>query len=183
MRLSHRLAARRLNDDDLRLLLLHRRHHRRGSLTIVHLARHLALQARKAEAALQATDGRSHAHAQQRLLQDTLMVAREARQERRHHARPVAVTRARLLRDGSEVARCAARRVNAITAIVRASAQGLLHRDRHGDHACSHRARRHPSVVRSNTRPPRAIFIPRNHPPVASRSRRARVTVASRAPG
>jgi hypothetical protein len=123
------LRRGRLHDDHLRLLTGHRG---RG-LPRVHLSAHLALQARGATTPLEECDRLGHPHAEQRVLQDRLGVARVAPQTPdrvRDEARAVAIAALRALRDRPEMARSAVRRVQAIAAIFRASEERVVHRDK-----------------------------------------------------
>ena len=129
-RRTHRLSSRRLNDNHLRLLLLHRGRERRRRLSVVHLSAHLALQAQRAAAALKDADRRRDADAVQRALQNALGVARtEAKIVRDgvHAAGTDAIAHGGALRDGAEVARRAAARVDAVADVVKASEELVVH--------------------------------------------------------
>ena len=123
------LRRRRLHDDHLRLRT-GRSGDRRRCLPVVHLSAHLALQARGiAEAALEAPDRLVHAHAVQRVLQDSLSVARVKWPNNPcDEARAIAITSSRALGDRAEVAGLTARRVHAVAAIFRASEECVVHR-------------------------------------------------------
>ena len=129
-RRTHRLSSRRLNDNHLRLLLLHRGRERRRRLSVVNLSAHLALQAQRAAAALKDADRRRDADAVQRALQNALGVARtEAKIVRDgvHAAGTDAIAHGGALRDGAEVARRAAARVDAVADVVKASEELVVH--------------------------------------------------------
>lgn len=101
-------------------------------MSIVHFAAHLALQARRAAAALKRADRRGDSDAVQRALQNTLGVDTPGRSTdsikasvRRTGADAIAHGGA--LRDGAEVAARAAVRVDAVADVVKASEELVVH--------------------------------------------------------
>lgn len=100
-------------------------------MSVVHLSAHLALQAHWAAAALKDADRRRDADAVQRALQNALGVARtEAKTVRDyvHAAGTDAIAHGGALRDGAEVARRAAARVDAVAGVVKASEELVVHK-------------------------------------------------------
>lgn len=129
-RRTHRLNSRRLDNNHLRLLRLHRGRDRRRRLSVVHFAAHLALQANRAAAALKDADRRGDADAVQSALQNALGVAHTETESIRdgvHAGGTDAITNGGALRDGTEVARPAAAREDAIADVVKASEELVVH--------------------------------------------------------
>lgn len=153
-----------MNNNHLRLLRLHRGRERRRRLSVVHFAAHLALQANRAAAALKDANRRGDADAVQRALQNALGVAHTETETIRdgvHAAGTEAIADGGALRDGAEVARRAAARVDAVADVVKASEELVVHEHRklrrhdgwfvkRGIYVV--RARRTPSVTRSLAR-------------------------------
>lgn len=99
-------------------------------MSVVHFAAHLALQANRAAAALKDADRRGDADAVQRALQNALGVAHTETETIRdgvHAAGTEAIAHGGALRDGTEVARRAAARVEAVADVVKASEELVVH--------------------------------------------------------
>jgi len=142
------LHRRCLHDDHLRLRrgVRLRRLGRRRRLSVVDLSADLTLQAREEADARERVERGGHADADQRAFKHARPVndppapgAARAR-DAVDAARPEAIARARALRDRPEVARSAARRVQAVTDVGGAAEERVLHVYRGLD---AHRARVH----------------------------------------
>lgn len=99
-------------------------------MSVVHFAAHLALQANRAAAALKDADRRGDADAVQRALQNALGVAHTETKTIRdgvNAAGTEAIAHGGALRDGTEVARRAAARVDAVADVVKASEELVVH--------------------------------------------------------
>lgn len=138
-RLLHRLRRRCVHHNHLRRS--HTTTNRHLRLSVRNLARHLALHAPDAAQAFKQANLLRHPDAVQRGLQHPLgvhVVNQRKTQARPDQARRAAITALRLLRDRAQVARPAARAVDAIAHVVKASERRLRHRHRRRGYQASH---------------------------------------------